>query len=247
MADQRGENSVLFSLKELRRLEEERVEGERAAVRAREEAERRAREDAERRAREEQERLVREEHDRVRRAEEERMRLEREERLRVEEAERRARVEGEMRLQEERMRLELQARKQAKSPVGPIIGVAVVLLAVGGGVVWKLKQDAEAEKAAERTRIAQQAEEERRKLEREAAERERKFQQQLAQMQEELAKTTDAAKRAALQAQINAAAAAARGKNPSRGGGSDTAKPSQPTPRDVGKRNVDDDPLGGLR
>jgi len=58
MSDRR-ENSLLFSLNELKGLEEERLADEAAAVRAREEAERRAKEDAERRIREAEEAKIR--------------------------------------------------------------------------------------------------------------------------------------------------------------------------------------------
>ena len=74
MAEQK-ESSVLFSLKELMNLEENRIKEEEAekAARARAEAERKAREDAERRAAEE--RRLREEEE-ARRGEEQRKREE---------------------------------------------------------------------------------------------------------------------------------------------------------------------------
>src|SRR2546423_15047796 len=65
MPEQR-ENSVLFSLKELRRIEDDRIRQEETDARARVEAERKAREDAERKAREDVERRHREEEDRIR-------------------------------------------------------------------------------------------------------------------------------------------------------------------------------------
>ena len=99
----RPENSVLFSLKELRRLEDERVKAEADARRAQAEAERRAKVEAEQRARDEETRRAREEEERRRRAESEREARQREDRLRVEEAERRARVEGELKLREQQL------------------------------------------------------------------------------------------------------------------------------------------------
>ena len=52
----------------------------------------------------------------------------REEQLRLQEAERRARVEGEMRINEERMRLEMQHKKK-HSPVKAVVSVAGILVA----------------------------------------------------------------------------------------------------------------------
>src|SRR5205085_1495635 len=78
------DNSVLFSLKELRQIEEERVKQEEDAERARLEAERRAKDEAERLARDEAERKVRDEQDRVSRAQAERERQIREEQMRLE-------------------------------------------------------------------------------------------------------------------------------------------------------------------
>ena len=79
----RPENSVLFSLKELRRLEDERVKAEANARRAQAEAERRAELEAEQRTRDEETRRAREEEERRRRAESEREERQREDRLRV--------------------------------------------------------------------------------------------------------------------------------------------------------------------
>jgi len=65
-----SENSVLFSLRELRRIEDDRVKKEQETARAKADAERQAREDAERRAREAEEQRVREEQERIRLARE---------------------------------------------------------------------------------------------------------------------------------------------------------------------------------
>jgi hypothetical protein len=138
MAD-RQDNSVLFSLKELQRIEADRLRQEEAAVRAREEAVVRAREDEERRAREQIERARREQEEAVLRRQEERIRAEREEQLRLEEAERRARVEAQARIDAERMRLQMQAQiaHQPHKQLVRFLGAGVVgllVLAVGLGV-----------------------------------------------------------------------------------------------------------------
>jgi hypothetical protein len=86
---ERPESSVLFSLKELRRLEDERVKAEADARKAQAQAEQQAKAEAEQRIHDEEIRRVREEEDR-RRAKSEREARQREDRLRVEEAERRS-------------------------------------------------------------------------------------------------------------------------------------------------------------
>jgi hypothetical protein len=76
-------------LKELRRLEDERVKAEADARRAQAQAEQQAKAEAEQRIRDEETRRVREEEERRRRTESEREARQREDRLRVEKAERR--------------------------------------------------------------------------------------------------------------------------------------------------------------
>jgi len=144
-----SENSVLFSLRELRRIEDDRVKKEQEAARAKAEAERQAREDAERRAREAEEQRARAEQDRARMAREADENRQREEQLRLQEAERRARVEGEMRINEERMRLEIQHRKK-HSPVKAVLSVAGILVVIGGGIGYKMYSDHEKALAAVR-------------------------------------------------------------------------------------------------
>ena len=150
-----SENSVLFSLRELRRIEDDRVKKEQETARAKAESERQAREDPERRAREADEQRVRQEQDRVRSAREADEHRQREEQLRLQEAERRARVEGEMRINEERMRLEMQHRKK-HSPVKAVLGVAGILVVIGGGIGYKMYTDHQKELAvrdAEKARM----------------------------------------------------------------------------------------------
>lgn len=145
---ERKESSVLFSLRELRSIEEERI--------AEEEAARRRAEDERRRVAEEAERRVREEHEARRRVAEEAEqrgrdaieRRDREERLRVEEAERRARVEAQANLDQQRMAHEMELRAmevQRKRPTALIAVAAVLVLAVGGlgFLAYKKSQESE--------------------------------------------------------------------------------------------------------
>ena len=152
----RPENSVLFSLKELRRLEDERVKAEADARRAQAEAEQRAKVEAEQRARDEETRRAREEEERQRRAESEREARQREDRLRVEEAERRARVEGELKLREqlllgEQRQRHVQGRRFGKSAGIAAATGALLLVVVGGGLTaWASRQHQREKEALER-------------------------------------------------------------------------------------------------
>jgi hypothetical protein len=248
---QREENSVLFSLKELRRLEDDRQRQEDDERRASVEAERRAREDAERRVREEAERRVRDEEARVRKIEEDRVAREREEQMRLAEAERRARVEGEMRLQEQRMRLEVHAQK-AKSPVKPIVGAIAIVVVLAGGLALKLTSDAKAAKE-QATLLAQQAKEEADRniaranqqaadAKRQAEAAEKQYQTLLKQMQDELSNARTKADRDAIQSRID---------NLKKRGGkhSGTAAVAPTTPSSnpgIRIRDISDDPTAGL-
>ena len=248
---QREENSVLFSLKELRRLEDDRQRQEDEERRATVEAERRAREDAERRVREDAERRVRDEEARVRRVDEERVAREREEQLRLAEAERRARVEGEMRLQEQRMRLEVHAQK-AKSPVKAIVGAIAVVLAMAGGMALKLSSDAKAAKQA--ALIAEQdrvnAEREKARVAEEAKQRvaavQRQYDTLLKQMQDELSTARTKADRDAIQSKIDNLKKRG-GKHPGGAPGTTaTGAPAANPGAGIRIREISDDPTAGL-
>jgi trichohyalin len=168
---ERRENSVLFSLKELRRIEDDRVKREEDEAKARVEAERAAKELAVRRAQEEEERLRRDEEERLRRIEDEKAARVREEQMRLQEAERRHRVEGELRLQEERMRLEHQSRKSS-SPIKAVVSVAAVLVLVAGVLGWRMYSQHQAEMAvaaAEKAQATAAANAERAELEKKMA------------------------------------------------------------------------------
>ncbi len=238
MAEQR-ENSVLLSLREVRRMEDQRVHQEEAAIQAKADAERQAREDGERRIREEADRKRREEEDRLRRVEEDRLSREREEQLRLQEAERRARVEGETQLQQERMRLEISHRK-AKSPMPAIAGVAAVVVLIAGGVVFKLYSDHKQElQAAEQETIRIKQEGDRK------AEAERRlFETRMAQLEKQLATSTDEAQKAQLRVEMEKERAR-RAPTPTRR--EPAATPSAPKPSLKSKRPIDDDPLGGIK
>jgi colicin import membrane protein len=245
------ENSVLTSLKELRRQEEERVSMEKAKAEAKAEADRRAKEEAERRAKEEVERARRAEEDRKKRAEEEKLAREREEKLRVEEAERRARIEAETSLQRERMRLEVEAKAAVQSkpaPKGLIIGIVVGVLVIGTAVFMKITADHRAESAAR----AQASEKEKQELLRKQQEQELAFQAQIARLTKQLGEAKSEADREALKRQIDEAtsrraASSSSGASHTRAPRETTsAKPEAPRNYIKEKKKISDDPLDGL-
>jgi colicin import membrane protein len=245
MPEQR-ENSVLFSLKELRRIEDDRIRQEETDAQARVEAERRSREDAERRARDEVERRRRDEEDRVRRIEEEKLAHEREGNMRLQEAERRARVEAETRLQEERMRLEIQHKKH-KSPMPIVLAVAGVMVLVGGIIVYKVNASAEEKRVASELKAKEEAAQEAARIKRDADERLRQLEKVIAEKEKALATAKTDDERAQIRRDIERAregrrAAPARTRQP-------VEAPPPPPPR-AGvreKKKISDDPLEGLK
>ena len=238
-----SENSVLFSLRELRRIEDDRVKKEQDAARAKAEAEREAREAAEAAARAAEERRVRDEAERARLAREADEQRQREEQLRLQEAERRARVEGEMRINEERMRLEMQHKKK-HSPVKAVLTVTGILVLIGGGVGYKMYSQHQSELAAERAereRIAAQARKERAELEAKLVGIEKNMNDQLAK-----AKTEE--ERQKIRAAAAEAKASAQGKQAAvrHTGTAKTDEKPATLPKIKGKREISDNPLDGF-
>jgi len=168
MAEQQKESSVLFSLKELMNLEENRIKEEEQEKerRARAEAERRARDEAERRAAEEK--RLREEED-VRRAEDLRKKEEvaRLEAIRMGEIEK-AKAEAEHQARMQAMHAQQaheqhlaalgsdSTKKRLKLIVGIVLGVFLVVL-VGGGLAVRSSMQEQAKRdaiaLAERQRV----------------------------------------------------------------------------------------------
>jgi colicin import membrane protein len=242
------ENSVLTSLKELRRQEEERVRQEKATAEAKADADRRAKEEAERRAKEEVEQARRDEENRKKRAEDEKLARERAESLRVEEAERRARIDAEMKLQHERMRLEVQAKAAVQTkpaPKGLIIGIVIGVLVIGVGVVAKIKSDHAAAEAQARI-VAQK---ERDELLRKQQEQEMAFQAKIDKLTKQLGEAKSEADREALRQQIAEASSrrAASGAASRPRQKESAAKPEAPQKLIKDKKTISNDPLDGIQ
>jgi colicin import membrane protein len=130
------ESSVLFSLKELRNIEDDRVKQEEEAARAKVAAEVKAREDAARRAREAEEHKAREDQERMHRLQIEKERQLREAELRAEGEKHKAQLDAQARLEEARIQAEIQAKAHAKKPpVGAIVGGVVGVVVLAGAVL----------------------------------------------------------------------------------------------------------------
>jgi hypothetical protein len=242
---ERRENSVLFSLKELRRIEDDRVKREEDEAKAKAQAEQAAKEAAVRRARDEEEQRRRAEEDRLRRIEEDKENKLREEQMRLREAESRHRVDGELRLQEERMRLELQSRK-TNSPVKAVITVAAVLVVVAGALGYRMYSQHQAEIAAANAETA--------RAQTDARAAQMEFEKKIAAIQKDMEGKLTAVhteeERARIRAEAAERAAVARQEAAQRthkvaSTQSDTPKPA--TYKKVEKKAVKDDPLEGIK
>jgi multidrug efflux pump subunit AcrA (membrane-fusion protein) len=243
MSSQRpSENSVLFSLRELRRIEDDRVKKEQDAAKAKADAERQAREDSERRAREAEEQRARDEQERARLAREAEDQRQRDDQMRLQEAERRARVDGEMRINEERMRLEIQHRKK-HSPVKAVLGVTGVVVLIAGGVGFKMYSDHQKELAIareEKARVEIEAKKKQAELEARYASIEKDF-------AERLKKAKSQAEIEALQKERLQQRLEAQSGRPSRPHAAPKTEPDKPVlNKPKGKRDISDNPLDGL-
>ena len=249
---EKKESSVLFSLRELREIEEERIQEEHTAKKRAEEDRIRAQQEAERRAREEEEGRRRAAEQAERAAREAVENREREERLRVEEAERRARVEAQAHLDQQRMHKELEIRaiEAQKSKPTWLIAVAgglVLVVGILGFWAYNRSQEADEDKRkfeAERAAILKDIDTAQADFNRLSKETEEKYQKLL------LAKTDE--EKAAAQAALDKAKAerdakgkaleGLKGKARKSGGGGGEKK-------DDGKINVKcdpNDPLCGI-
>ncbi len=136
---EKKESSVLFSLRELQQIEEDRISEEEESARLAEEDRIRSKMEAERLAREEEEARLRGEEEADRLARETKEQAERDGQLRLQEAETRARIEGQQKLETERLHHEMEARKieaSQKRPVGLIATAVVLVLVVSGLGIW---------------------------------------------------------------------------------------------------------------
>ena len=138
----RKPNSVLFSLKELRSVENQRRTQEQEQQQRQEQKRQRRQQQARRKQQEQARQKQLEQEQQQRQDQERRERQAREDQLRLQEAEQRARVEAEMELQRQRQKLELQQRAQTPGAGRwlPAVIATVVLGAVSGYMGHALHQ-----------------------------------------------------------------------------------------------------------
>lgn len=241
MSDRR-ENSVLFSLRELRSIEEDRVKQEDDAETARIEAERRAREDEIRRAKEAEEAKIHAAEEKARREIEDRERTERESQLRLQENERRAQIEAATRLEQTRIEAEARAKVDGKKfPTGLVVGGVLGLILIAGGTMAYLVHQHSVELAASQAEAAAKADAERKAFAAREEAAAKKFQAEQADMQAQLDKASSDADKQRIRAQM-AAASDARTKHASSG----DHKSGEKTGPKVKVNSKSNDPLGGL-
>lgn len=250
MSEQK-ESSVLFSLKELMGLEEDRIRQEEDEKRRKSEAELTAKADAERRAREEEEARVR--------AEEEKKRLEesrkREETARLEalrqaelekarvEAEQKARLEAMAKQQEHERHLATLKHDDHKKKLQRALGIggAVAVLLIGGIGFTLYQKSAQAERDRVAHEAALQAQmEEGKKLQQQLADSTKKLNDLMAQY----AAAQTEADRMKIQAQLDAAKQQQEALQRRTGGGGAVAAPGGGTAPPKAKCNcAPGDPL----
>lgn len=161
---EKRENSVLFSLRELRQIEENRVQEETEAVRTAEQQRSAAREAAERSVREAEEARIRAERDAQLQIETARENAEREARMRVESAEAGERQRQQAALEQQRLQQEMELRRAEvakKRPTWMLAVMGFAIVAAIGMIFFAIRsraESAEAEKKKEQAElIAKQA------------------------------------------------------------------------------------------
>jgi len=139
------ENSVLFSLNELRQIEEERISEEEMARREEEQQRIRAQQEAERRRLEEEQARIQAQQDAERMRLEEEERLRREDQMRIQEAEARARAEHQAILEQQRLAQEMALREKEIAKKRPtwLIAVLAGVVLIAGGFGYMFYQKAE--------------------------------------------------------------------------------------------------------
>ncbi len=156
---EKRENSVLFSLRELRQIEENRVQEESEAVRSAEEQRVRARDAAERAVRETEEARVRGERDALLQIETARENAEREARMRVESAEASERQRQQSALEQQRLQQEMELRRAEvakKRPTWMLAVMGLALVAAAAMIFFAIRSRADSAEA-EKKKVAAEA------------------------------------------------------------------------------------------
>jgi predicted negative regulator of RcsB-dependent stress response len=150
-----------------------------------------------------------------------------------------------MRINEERMRLEVHAQARS-SPVKAVVTVAFILIAVGGGLGYKMYTQHQAEQAAAQAQL----DEARAEAKRAQAEFESKMAAIQKDMNDKLASAKSEEERARIRAEAASARAQAQSQQATHSRPSHTGSKSDTTAttkiKNPGKRDVSNDPLEGL-
>src|SRR5688500_2053360 len=155
---EKRENSVLFSLRELRQIEENRVQEEEHAVRSAEEARARAQAEAERRRLDEEQAKINAEREHLRQIEEAKLAAEREARMRVESAEASERARQQAALEQSRMQQEMELRRAEiakKRPTWMLAVTGLALVAAVALIFFAINRMRESDEAGEAKRKAE--------------------------------------------------------------------------------------------
>lgn len=205
---EKRENSVLFSLRELRQIEESRVQEEAHAQRSAEEARVQAIENEERARRDAEEARIRAIHDEEQRQRDAAEARIREERIRVQEAETQARIRAQAELEQQRLHNEMQLKMQEVAKTRPtwllaIAGILTVSIIGLGVFFYKRHQEATAAEEANRQLAIEQ--EQSRKEIAQLTEDFSRLQNELTSLENELAAANNALNNAQTEADRKAA------------------------------------------
>jgi hypothetical protein len=156
---EKRENSVLFSLRELRQIEENRVQEEEEAVRRDREAKLRAEQDEARRIREAEDARIKSERDEQVRIENARESAEREARMHVEAHEAAERQKHQAALEQERLQHEMAIRREEarkKRPTWMLAVTAIALIGAIGFIYWGIQSKNQSEADEKRAAAAEE-------------------------------------------------------------------------------------------
>ena len=208
---EKRENSVLISLRELRQIEENRVQEEEHAVRSAEEQRRMAKEATERAQRDAEDARVRAERDAQLQIETARENAEREARMRVESAEAAERQRQQAALEQQRLQQEMELRRAdiaKKRPTWMLVVTGIALVAAVGLVFFAIQRMNESEKSKENEKAAQIERDQAVKAAQEAQEKVERLALDLADLDKKLGAAVDGV----VAAQTDADRSAAKGK-----------------------------------
>src|SRR3569623_1432953 len=192
---EKREISVLFSLRELRQIEESRVQEEEHAVHNTKEERRLAKEAAERKIREAEEAKIREERDHQRSIEEARVAAEREARMRVEAGEAAERQRNQAALEQQRLQQEMELRcaeAAKKRPTWMLAVTGFAIVAAIGLIFFAIHRKNAADEADRQAELDRKAKEEAVKVAADAQEKVERIQHDLDDLNDKITKAVDA-------------------------------------------------------